>query len=269
VKVTQARATVERLFDLSGRVVIVTGGGTHIGRGIAEALGAYGAIVYVVGRREDVVEATATELQARGVDCHAIACDAADDEQMGACVDQVMSAHGRLDVMVCNAGAAITSQLFPNLLWEEFAATMRACVDTAVVASQHAARVMIPKRSGRIVIVGSTHGSLGSDPRLYSSEFTNRAGVSYHVAKGGAINLARAAACELGAYGITVNSLSPGQIPRDGDDPPTLERFAANVPLRRNGVTEDLYGAALLLASDAGAWMTGHDLVVDGGWSAW
>jgi gluconate 5-dehydrogenase len=89
------------------------------------------------------------------------------------------------------------------------------------------------------------------------------------VAKGGVINLARAAACELGAYGITVNCLSPGQIPREGDDPETIERFAANVPLGRNGVPTDLQGAALLLASDAGRWMTGHDLVVDGGWSAW
>jgi gluconate 5-dehydrogenase len=260
---------MKRLFNMDGRVAIVTGGGTHIGRSIAEALAGYGATVYVLGRRSDVVENTAAELGQLGLDCRAIACDAADDAQMEASLGRVMDDHGRLDVMVCNAGAAITTQLFPELRWDEFEATMRSCVETAIVATQHAARAMIPRRSGRIIVVGSTHGSLGSDPRLYSEDFTNRAGVSYHVAKGGVINLARAAACELAPYGITVNCLSPGQIPREGDDSDTIANFAANTPLGRNGAPSDVQAAALLLAGDGGAWITGHDLVVDGGWSAW
>jgi NAD(P)-dependent dehydrogenase (short-subunit alcohol dehydrogenase family) len=257
------------LFDLSGRVAVVTGGGTHIGRAITEALARYGAAVYVVGRRGEVVEKAASDLQQHGYDCRAIACDASDDAQVGACVDRVLDDHGRLDIMVCNAGAAITSQLFPDLLWDEFAATMRACVTTAVVCAQHAARAMIPRRSGRIIVIGSTHGELGSDARFYTEEFGNRAGVSYHAAKGAVINLARAAACDLAQYGITVNCISPGQCPLPDDDPVTVERFRLNTPLQRNGKPEDMQGAALLLASDAGGWITGHNLVVDGGWSAW
>lgn len=256
------------MFDLDGRVAAVTGGGTHIGRAIAEVLAQHGATVHLLGRRADVLDDTAADLQAQGLDCRPLPCDASVDEDVARAVEAIVGESGQLDVMVCNAGGAAASRLFPDVIIEEFRETMRACVDTAMICAQHAAREMIPRRSGRIVLIGSIHGELGGDPRLYGPDFA-RAGVSYHAAKGAVVNLARALACELGEHAITVNCLSPGQIPYPDRTSQTIERFALNAPLGRNGTPDDLKGAALLLASDAGAWITGHNLIVDGGWSAW
>ncbi|MEN3284552.1 MAG: hypothetical protein V7607_5692 [Solirubrobacteraceae bacterium] len=262
------QARREGLFDLSGRTAAVTGGGTHIGRAIAEVLAEYGASVFVLGRRAEPLERTAEALQARGLACRPMVADAASEQDVQCALDAIVEDCGQLDVMICNAGAAAASQLFPNLLLDELHETLRACVDTAAICAQEAARRMIPRRSGRIVLVGSIHGELGADPRTYTSDFA-RSGISYNAAKGAVVNLARALACELGDYDITVNCLSPGQVPDPANRSDTIRRFAEKVPLRRTGTPDDMKGAALLLASDAGAWITGHNLIVDGGWSAW
>ena len=123
--------------------------------------------------------------------------------------------------------------------------------------------------TGRIVTVGSIHGTLGADKRLYAGLEYHRSGPPYQAAKGAIVNLTRGLATELAEHGITVNCLSPGQIPAPGTDPGFVERCRLANPLTRTGRPEDLKGALALLASDAGAWITGHNLVVDGGWSIW
>ena len=255
-------------LDLSGTVSVVTGGGTHLGRAMATALGELGSAVQLVGRRLEVVRATADELRATGIDATPWRCDSADEAAVQELVDSVLATHGRIDTVVCNAGGSVGVTPVPALRLADLEATLRQNVGTTMVMAQASARAMIPRGQGAIITVGSIHGSLGSDSRRYADGF-RRSPASYHASKGAVVNLTRALACELGPHGITVNCVSPGQIPTGRMDPVTQERQREGVPLGRLGRPDDLRGAVTLFASEAGRWITGQNLVVDGGWSAW
>lgn len=255
-------------LDMGGRSAIVTGGGTHLGLAFASTLAQLGAFVTIVGRRNDVLQRAVAEASAAGLRLTARAGDAADEEVMKSIVDETVETYGRLDVMVCNAGAAVTSAHTPNVPLADLEANLRSNVYTTVVCAQLAARHMIGQRSGSIVTIGSIQGHLGSDARRYSDGF-KRSGLGYHIAKGAVVNMTRAMACELGQYGIRVNCLSPGHIPRSDMNEATREGLRAGYPLDRLGTPDDVRGAITLLATDAGSWMTGQNILVDGGWSAW
>ena len=255
-------------LDLGGTVAMVTGGGTHLGLAMATALGELGSTVYLLGRRREVVESSAAQLQSKGLDAYAVSADAADESAMELQVQDIVARHGRLDVMVCNAGGAFGATMAPNISLADLETTLRMNVGTTLVCAQTAARAMIPKRRGAIITVGSLHATLGSDPRLYASDF-KRSTQSYHASKGAILNLTRALACELAQHDITVNCISPGQIPKPTLDAFTRENFRNMVPLGRLGVPSDLNGALALFATAGGRWITGQNLTVDGGWSAW
>lgn len=255
-------------LSLHGQVAAVTGGGTHLGLAMATGLAELGAIVYLLGRRADVVQAGAAALTARGLAAHAVAADAADEVGMEQVVQDIVRAHGRIDVMVCNAGGAFGSEMAPSIAVADLEATLRLNVTTALVSAQSAARAMQQRRSGAIITIGSLHATLGSDPRLYAPGY-QRSTQSYHAAKGAILNLTRALACELAQHDITVNCISPGQIPKPTLNAFTRENFRSMVPLGRLGEPHDLKGAVALFASPAGKWITGQNLTVDGGWSAW
>jgi NAD(P)-dependent dehydrogenase (short-subunit alcohol dehydrogenase family) len=262
--------TVLEMLDMTGRSAIVTGGGTHLGRAMASALAEMGASVYIASRRAELCEETAVELRGAGMDVTAAGCDVTDEAQVDALVDRVMSDRGRLDVMVANAGGAFTDSYIPDASIDEFRRTVDLNLTGTYICAQSAARHMIPAESGSIVTLGSIHGFLTSDKRMYDGLPTfRRSGPPYQAAKGGIINLTRGLAAELGEYGITVNCISPGQIPRASTDEGHVERSRNAIPLQRTGTNQDIKGAIALLASPAGAWITGHNLVVDGGWSIW
>ena len=262
-------ATIHELFNLGGRVAIVTGGGTHLGRAMAEALGELGAAVVIASRRRELCERVAAELRDSGIECTGLGCDVTVEEQVYSLVDAVVEQHGRLDVMVCNAGGSTTDSYIPNASVGEFKSTMELNATSTYICAQAAARVMIPQRSGSIVTLGSIHGFLGADKRFYEGLDFKRSGPPYQAAKGAVLNLTRALATELGEYGINVNCISPGQILKDDAPAGFAERAGDDVPLGRSGSPDEVKGAVALLASRAGSWMTGHNLVVDGGRSIW
>lgn len=266
--VTINESVAERkLFDLSGKTAIVTGGGTHIGKAISRALAAHGASVHIGGRRLEVCEATAAELRREGLKCTAHQCDAANEEDMQRLVETAVGG-GTLDIAVANAGGAVMGPPAPNIAMDRWEATMRISATTALVTAQVAARRMVGQAHGRIVLLSSIYGFIGPDLRNYGANFS-RVSCDYHAAKGAVVNMTRGLACELGRYGITVNCISPGQIPYPHSDPETVEKFRLANPLGRTGTPADIQGAALLLASDAGNFITGQNFIVDGGWSVW
>ena len=260
---------IQEMFELHGRVAIVTGGAIHLGRAMATALGELGAAVVIASRRKALCEQVAAEMQEVGINCTGLGCDVTDEGQVNALVDEVVKTHGCLDIMVCNAGGAATRTYMPNASIDEFTRAWELNVKSTYMCAQAGVRVMIPQRYGKIITLGSIHGFLTANKRLYKGLNFHRSGPPYQAAKGSVINLTRALAAELGEYGITVNCISPGQIPKSTTPSEMAERCRLNNPLERTGTADDIKGAIALLASRAGDWITGHNLVVDGGWSIW
>jgi gluconate 5-dehydrogenase len=260
--------SIHDLFDLTGRTAIVTGGGTHLGTAFTEALTDLGAKVYIASRRAELCEEVAERLCNQGGDVIAMGCDVTIESQVDALVDRVMNDNDRLDIAVCNAGGSFTTSYPPNGDVDEFKRTLDVNLTGTYITGQSAGRAMIPAKSGSIITLGSIGATLSMDTRIYNAKF-QRSGPPYLAAKGGVLNLTRAFAAEYGEYGITANCISPGQIPRTDSDADQVETFRQMIPLQRTGLSQDLKGTVALLASDAGAWITGQEFRVDGGWSIW
>jgi len=258
---TDQRRRVQQLFDLTGRTALVTGGSRGLGLQIAEALGEAGARVLLSARKAGELEEAVAALKARGIEADWIAADSSRAEDVARLAASAIERLGHVDVLVNNAGATwgAAAEEHPLEAWDK---VMNLNVRAIFLLSQAIGRdSMIPRGRGRIVNVASIAGLAGNSPEMKT--------LAYNTSKAAVINFTRALAGEWGVHGITVNALAPGFFPsrmtaglieRMG-----IEKMAARAPLRRLGDDEDLKGAALLLASDAGKHITGQVIAVDGG----
>jgi len=262
---------VRQLFDLTGRTALVTGGSRGLGLQIAEALCELGARVALVARKRDELDAAVAHLAsacaASGAGATGIACDLAAAAAIPAMVAQAEDALGApVDILVNNAGAtwgAATVDL-PLAAWQKVVDLNLTAM--FVVTQEVGRRSMVPRRRGKVINVASILGLGGGH-----HDERRPATLVYNTTKGGVVNFTRALAVEWGAHNINVNAIAPGFFPTKmtkgilemlGDD-------AANAaPLRRTGGLEDLKGIVALLASDAGAFITGQIVAVDGGVTA-
>ena len=263
-----ANRSMPDLFGMDGRIAIVTGGGTHLGKAFTEALSELGAHVYIASRRAELCAETAAELRARSLKVTALSCDVTDETSVNSLVDQVMEREGRLDVFVANAGGSATTAHPPHGKIDEFRWTLEKNLTSTYNCAQAAGRVMIAQKSGSIITLGSIASRLASDPRIYNENF-KRSGAPYMAAKAGVLVLTKALAAEYSPHGVRVNCICPGQIPNDLTNAEQVEKFRTMNAFHRTGLAEDIKGACALLASDAGKWITGTDILVDGGWSIW
>ncbi len=238
------------MFDLAGKVAIITGSTRGIGRGIAESFVAAGASVVVSNDDAAETQATASDIGAFG-----IACDVTDEDALTALVEGTIAQFGRLDILVCNAGITDsrernTAQEFDRVM----AVNLRSQVTLTQLSLPHLA-----ERRGSIILIASIGGMRGN-------AFIN----AYALAKAGVAQLARNIAVQWGPKGVRANAISPGliktelvaQLPADAE---FMQRRMQLTPLRRMGEVEEVAGAALFLASKAGGFVNGHNLVVDGG----
>jgi gluconate 5-dehydrogenase len=256
--------TVQQLFDLTGRTALVTGGSRGLGLQMAHALGEAGARVMLCSRKADDLEQAMGDLQAAGIDARWTAADCAKEADITRLVDETLHRMGDIDILVNNAGATwgAPAEDHPVAAWDK---VMDLNVRGYFLLSQQVAKKsMIARRSGRIINVASIAG-LNGNPAFMKT-------IAYNTSKGAVINFTRTLGAEWGVHNITVNAICPGFFPskmtagllsRVGDD-----RVAAAAPLQRLGDDEDLKGACLLFASDAGKHITGQWLAVDGGVSA-
>ncbi|HRZ01023.1 MAG TPA: SDR family oxidoreductase [Burkholderiaceae bacterium] len=257
--------SLKQLLSLEGRTALVTGGSRGLGLQIAAGLGEMGARVLVSARKADELEAAATTLRAQGVAAEWIAADAAREADIARLADEALHRLGHVDILVNNAGATwgAPAEDHPIEAWDK---VMNLNIRGVFLLTQAIGkRSMIPRRHGRIVNVASIAGLAGNPPGTMTT-------LAYNTSKGALINFTRALAGEWGRHGITVNALAPGFFPSKmtagtlaAVGEAALARFA---PLQRIGGDEDLKGAALLFASDAGRHITGQVLAVDGGMSA-
>ncbi|MDX2238453.1 MAG: SDR family oxidoreductase [Hyphomonadaceae bacterium] len=250
-----------KLFDLDGRCALVTGGSRGLGLQIAEALGAYGARLVITARKEAELAAAAEHLKARGVEVAYATADMTREDDIARIAAFAQDALGRIDILVNNAGASwgAPTEDHPLDAWDKI---MNLNVRALFVLSQQVARLsMIPNRYGRIINMSSMAGLRGADGL-----------VAYNTSKGAVINFTRALAASWGKYGVTANAIAPGmfatRMTKGTFERVGVERFANAAPLGRIGDAEDLKGAVLLFASDAGKHITGQTLAVDGGVTA-
>ncbi len=254
-------AVLHDLFDLRGKVALITGGSRGLGLQIAEALGEFGASVVLAARKADELDAAVARLKAQGVEALAIPADLRDAPSADALAAATLAARGQIDILVNNAGVTWGAAAVDHTP-EQWRRVMGLNVDGLFYMSQAVARAsMIPRRQGRIINVASIAGLKGHLP-------TSLGTVAYNTSKGAVITLTKALAGEWGQHGITVNALAPGWFPSRmtrGTLAEHGEAFAAGTPLGKLGNENDLKGAALLFASAAGGHITGQILAIDGG----
>ena len=254
---------VQKLFDLSGKTALVTGGSRGLGLQIAEALGEAGAKILLTSRKASDLEEAAAELQAKGIDARWVAGDASNPEHIQHVVGEAMQRLGDIDILVNNAGATwgAPAEDHPLEAWDK---VMNLNIRSLFLFAQAVGKAsMIPRKRGRIINVASIAGLGGSLEMKF---------IAYGTSKGAVVNFTRTLAGEWGPHGINVNALAPGFFPSKMTKGVLqsfgVENLAARAPLRRIGDDDDLKGAALLFASAAGKHITGQILAVDGGVSA-
>ncbi|GGC97611.1 SDR family NAD(P)-dependent oxidoreductase [Halopseudomonas salina] len=247
------------LFDLTGKVAVITGSTKGIGKAIAEEYAKAGAKVVISSRKAEACEQVANELKAKGFDALPIACHVGDKAQLQNLVDKTIETWGKIDILVCNAAtnpvygatASVSDEAFDKIMGTNVKGTFWLC---NMVIPQ-----MVNLGGGAIVLLSSIAGLRASA----------NIGV-YGMSKAAEAGLARNLSLEWGPHNIRVNSIAPGLIRTDFaqallDDPDRLKRVEEKLPLRRVGEPVDIAGVALFLASAAGAYVTGQTIVADGG----
>jgi gluconate 5-dehydrogenase len=245
-----------------------------LGAVFALALAEAGADVVVTGRRHAPCAATAAAVREVGRRSLALAVDVTDEGQVRTMVERVVGELGTVDILINNAAISYRAP-FTTVETERWRSVLETNVTGAMLCARTVLPHMVARRWGRIVNVASVYGSVGRDGSLYAAEgAAARESTAYAVSKGALLQLTRDLAVNYAPANVTVNALSPGMFgrlrePGRGLAAGTQSALVARTPLRRLGEPEDLKGAIVFLASDAAAFVTGHDLVVDGGWTAW
>ncbi|HEX7440663.1 MAG TPA: SDR family oxidoreductase [Caldimonas sp.] len=255
---------VLKLFDLTGKIALVTGGSRGLGLQIAEALGEAGAKVLLTSRKASDLEEAAAHLQDKGIDARWVAADASQPAEIARVAADAMQRLGHVDILVNNAGATwgAPAEDYPLEAWDK---VMNLNIRSIFLMSQAVGKAsMIPRKSGRIINIASIAGLAGN-----TADMTM---VAYNTSKGAVVNFTRTLAGEWGKHNITVNAIAPGFFPSRMTKGVLAhygaDNMAKRAPLLRLGDDDDLKGAALLFASQAGKHITGQILPVDGGVSA-
>ncbi len=257
-------ATVKELMNLDGRVSVVTGGATGLGLQMAKGLAEAGSHIVVCSRQLEKSEQAAHELEKLGVKALALAADVTKPEQVEAVKADTIKKFGRVDVLVNNAGRAWVAppEEMPLDRWQQ---VMDLNITAPFICSQAFGREMIKARRGSIINIASISGLRGRDPRAYDS-------VVYSTSKGALVNFTRDLAVKWAQHAIRVNCICPGFFVTPLNQKlyeRNREAIDSRIPLGHTGGPDDLKGIAVLLASDASAFITGAIIPVDGGTIAW
>ncbi len=247
------------MFDLTGKVAIITGSSRGIGRSIAHCMAAAGAKVVISSRKAEACEAAAQSIRELGGEAIVVPCNISKKEDLKNLIQSALDTWGRIDVLVCNAAVNPYYGPMASMPEEAYDKVMDSNVKSTFLLSNMAAEHMAESGGGSIIIVSSIGGNQGSGTLA-----------AYGISKAADFALARNLAIEWGPQNITANCIAPGLIKTDfskalWEQPQIAEGIEKGTPLRRIGDPDDIGGVAVFIASKAGAYMTGQTIVVDGG----
>ncbi len=252
-----------QLFDLTGRVALVTGGSRGLGKEIATGLGEAGARVVIVARREQWLRPTEEELRAAGIDCLATVCDITQPDQVHEAVRMAVDRFGPVDILVNNAGISWGAPALEMPL-DKWRQVLEANLTGTFLVTQTVGRLMIERRSGKIINIASLAGLLGDPPEILDA-------IGYSAAKGGLIAFTRDLAVKWARHNVYVNAIAPAFFPTRMTQAVLAHAqrdVEATTPLGRIGRPGEIKGVAVFLASAASHYITGQVIAVDGGRSA-
>lgn len=269
---------LENLYNLKDKVVIITGGAGLLGRQYSEALSNLGAVPILADMDGALAEKVAGELEKKyNTKVRGYAVDVTIKKSLEDCRDKVISEFGRVDVLINNAGisgkvaddtVAPGFEDYPLAEWEK---AFDVNITGMFLAAQVFGHEMVKQGNGVVINICSIYGILSPDQRIYAREGASKnfiKPVSYSVTKSAVLNLTRYLATYWAGKGIRVNTLTPGGV-FDNQDAKFVKRYSERTPMGRMANPEDMVGPMLFLASDASKYMTGANLIIDGGWSAW
>lgn len=260
------------LFSIDGKVAIVTGAYGHLGSAISKALASFGAHVILVGRNEqklnDFFEHNQAFFKNKG-ECQV--CDVTNEKEFKKIVEKVFSHHGTIDILINNAYEK-QNEKFEELTKSLWNHAIEHSLTQYLTCIQAVSPFMLKQHSGSIINIASLYAFLGCDQRIFL-DLGNNPPIHYAVSKGGVLQMTRYLATYWAEKGIRVNAISPGYFPkkRSGipERPDYIRQITQRTPMRRIGQPDDLAGAVIYLAADASSFVTGQNIIVDGGWSSW
>lgn len=254
---------VKQLFDLTGRVAIISGGSMGLGRQMAQGLAEMGTNLVLCARRQERCEQAAEQLRSSGVQALAFGCDVREPAAIHEVVNATLAKFGRIDILVNSAGVSWAAPV-EDMTLEQWDKVLSTNLTGTFLFCQAAGKAMLTQRSGKIINIASVAGLGGSSAELQA--------IGYHASKGGVIAFTKDLACKWAPHNIQVNAIAPGWFPTHMSEwviQHRKESLLSKIPLGRFGGDDDLKGATVFRASEASAYVTGHVLVVDGGQSAW
>lgn len=268
--------SMPKLFSLQDRVALITGATGHLGREMVTALASAGAHVIINSRSEDKLQSFAEQLKASGFEVTICQLDITDKAGVTANIPTLLSRFGKLDILVNNAYAGLPGEL-QKAMHEDFSNAY----DIAVSSAFHLIKTCLPfmdktafnktESSSSIINITSMYAQVSPDPAIYGNSGFNNPPY-YGAAKAGLLQLTRYLACHYAKQGIRVNAISPGPFPPESisnEQPEFYQNLCAKLPMNRIGTAHEIQGPLLFLASDASSFVTGTELKVDGGWTAW
>ncbi|MHB8955558.1 MAG: SDR family oxidoreductase [Pirellulaceae bacterium] len=259
---------IQQLFDLSGRTAMITGARGHLGCALADALAEAGARVVVSSRTLEHARTAAAALGGKEAGHHlAICLDYLDETSIERGFESAVEQAGQIDILVNNGHDPLGAD-WSTVTGEQFQRQLANLTGYFLLARKLRDHAVKQRRPASVILLGSMYGVVGSYPDAYEG-ICAASPAAYHALKGGIVHLTRHLAVYWGKEGVRVNCLSPGPFPGPQAPAALVERLNTKSPLGRMGSPHELKGAIVFLASDASSYMTGQNLIVDGGWTAW
>lgn len=261
---------INKLFDLTGKIVVVTGGAGYLGRAISEGLAEAGAIVYIVSSNEEKCKRFVEELSRKNItQCRSSYLNIQDELSIQDCFSKIIEESGKIDVLINNASFSAPGNV-ESMTESNWLKGLNGTINGVFRCTKAVLPIMLNQQTGNIINISSMYGLVSPNPEIYGASGLNNP-PNYGAGKAAINQFTRYMACHYGKYGIRANSVSPGPFPNEEiqKNMSFIEQLKNKNPLGRIGKAEDLKGVMIFLASSASDYITGENICVDGGWTAW